>query len=48
MPKSSAVDAEAICRFFLPAFDTLLLLLLVAEVDLHAFVLISDKEIMYH
>lgn len=47
MPKSNAVDAEAMCLFFLPAFDTFLLLLLVAEVDLHILVLLSDKEISY-
>ena len=47
MPKSNAVDAEAMCRFFLPAFETLLLLLLlVSVVDLHILVLQSDKEII--
>ena len=46
VPKSSAVDAEATCLFFLPAFDILLLLLL-AEVDLLTLVLQSDKKISY-
>lgn len=45
MPKSNAVDAEAMCLFFLIGFDSLLSPLLVAIEDLLIFELASDKAI---
>lgn len=45
VPKSNAVDAEAMCIFFLIGFDSLLFLLLVTIEDLLVFELVSDNEI---
>lgn len=45
VPKSNAVDAEAMCLFFLIGFDSLLLLLLVTIEDLLIFEFASDKKI---
>jgi hypothetical protein len=45
VPKSNAVDAEAMCLFFLTGFDSLLLPLLVTIEDLLIFEFASDKEI---
>ena len=47
MPKSSAVDAEAICRFFFPTLS-LVLLLLGTEEDMHVLELASVKGITYN
>jgi hypothetical protein len=45
VPKSNAVDAEAMCLFLLIGFESLLLPLLVTIEDLLIFEFASDKEI---
>jgi len=45
VPNSNAVDAEAMCLFFLIGFDSFLLPLLVTLEDLLILEFASDKEI---
>lgn len=45
VPNSKAVEAEAMFLFFFLPLFSLLLLLLAAQKDLDAFVLVSDNQI---